>query len=112
MTPPTGALGPGGPEDDIQRLSQINRVDIVGVGPVGTQAIVAVIEPHDSSIKPGLAPTQLTDAVRAATTIELAAVLVTNDVPVDIRHNSKINRPALARWASQVLAGGKVPVPR
>lgn len=112
VTPPTGALGPGGPEEDIQRLSQINRVAIVGVGPVGTQAIVAVIEPHDSSIKPGLAPTQLTDAVRAATTIELAAVLVTNDVPVDIRHNSKINRPALARWASQVLAGGKVPVPR
>lgn len=112
VTPPTGALGPGGPEDEIQRLPEINRVAIVGVGPVGTQAVVAVIEPHDSSIKPGLAPTKLTDAVRAATTIELAAVLVTNDVPVDIRHNSKINRPALARWASQILAGGKVPAPR
>lgn len=108
VTPPTGVLGPGGPEDDIQRLSQVNRVAIVGVGPVGTQAIVAVIEPTDGSIKPGLAPTDLTDAVRAATDVEIAAVLITDDVPVDIRHNSKINRPLLADWAEHVLAGGKV----
>ncbi len=108
VTPPTGVLGPGGPEDDIQRVDGIRRVAIVGVGPVGTQAVVAVIEPTDPSIQPGLAPTALTDAVRAATDVELAAVLVTDKVPVDIRHNSKINRPELARWASHVLAGGKV----
>lgn len=107
VTPPTGVLGPGGPEDDIQRLPQVNRVAIVGVGPVGTQAVVAVIEPHNQDIKPGLAPTDLTDAVRAATDIEIAAVLVTDKVPVDIRHNSKINRPVLANWAAQVLAGGR-----
>lgn len=108
VTPPTGAIGPGGPEDQIQRLPELNRVAIVGVGPIGTQAIVAVVEPHDTSLKPGLAPTRLTDAVRAATDTELAAVLVTNQVPVDIRHNSKINRPVLAEWAAHVLAGGKV----
>lgn len=108
VTPPTGVLGPGGPEDDIQGLPQLKRVAIVGVGPVGTQAVVAVVEPHDASIKPGLAPTELTDAVRAATDVEIAAVLVTDHVPVDIRHNSKINRPVLAQWAAQMLAGGKV----
>lgn len=108
VTPPTGAIGPGGPEDDIQRLPAINRVAIVGVGPVGTQAIVAVVEPHDDAIKPGLAPTDLTDAVRAATDLDIAAVLVTHRVPVDIRHNSKIDRPLLAQWAQDVLAGGKV----
>lgn len=108
VTPPTGAFGPGGPEDDIQRLPSINRVAIVGVGPVGTQAIVAVVEPHDGDIKPGLAPSALTDDVRAATDIDIAAVLVTHRVPVDIRHNSKINRPLLAEWAEKVLAGGKV----
>lgn len=108
VTPPTGAFGPGGPEDQIQRLPEINRVAIVGVGPRGTQAVVAVVEPHDTSLKPGLAPTELTDAVRTATNTELAAVLVTDKVPVDIRHNSKINRPVLAKWAGQVLAGGKV----
>ncbi|OAV60962.1 hydrolase [Enteractinococcus helveticum] len=108
VTPPTGALGPGGPEDDIQRLPEVRRVAIVGVGPVGTQAVVAVVEPTDSTLKPGLAPTELTDAVRGATEVDIAAVLITDNVPVDIRHNSKINRPALAQWASQVLAGGKV----
>lgn len=108
VTPPTGALGPGGPEDDIQRLPEVNRVAIVGVGPVGTQAVVAVVEPHDTTLKPGLAPTELTDAVRAATDIDIAAVLITDNVPVDIRHNSKINRPVLADWAADVLAGGKV----
>ena len=108
VTPPTGALGPGGPEDDIQRLPEVRRVAIVGVGPVGTQAVVAVIEPTDSTLKPGLAPTELTDAVRGTTNIDIAAVLITDNVPVDIRHNSKINRPALAQWASRVLAGGKV----
>lgn len=108
VTPPTGVLGPGGPEDDIQQLEQVNRVAIVGVGPVGTQAIVAVVEPRDTNLKPGLAPTDLTDAVRAATDVDIAAVLVTDTVPVDIRHNSKINRPVLAQWAAKVLAGGKV----
>jgi len=108
VTPATGALGPGGPEDDIQRLPEVNRVAIVGVGPVGTQAVVAVVEPHDTTLKPGLAPTELTDAVRAATDIDIAAVLITDNVPVDIRHNSKINRPVLADWAADVLAGGKV----
>ena len=86
----------------------MNRVAIVGVGPVGTQAVVAVVEPHDTTLKPGLAPTELTDAVRAATDIDIAAVLITDNVPVDIRHNSKINRPVLADWAADVLAGGKV----
>ncbi|HIY86193.1 MAG TPA: alpha/beta fold hydrolase [Candidatus Yaniella excrementavium] len=111
ITPPTGAMGPGGPEDDIQRISSLNRVALVGVGPTGTQAIVAVIEPHDTSIKPGLAPTHLTDEVRAATDIDIAAVLVTHRVPVDIRHNSKINRSLLAQWATNVLAGGKASTP-
>lgn len=107
VTPPTGVLGPGGPEDDIQSLPEIRRVAVVGVGPVGTQAVVAVVEPTDSSLKPGLAPTLLTERVRSATDVDLAAVLVTNHVPVDIRHNSKINRPALAQWATRVLSGGK-----
>ena len=109
VTPPTGALGPGGPEDDIQQLPEVQRVAIVGVGPVGTQAVVAVVEPKDATLKPGLAPTELTDTVRSATDIEIAAVLVTDSVPVDIRHNSKINRPVLAQWAAEVLDGGKVP---
>jgi hypothetical protein len=32
-------------------------------------------------------------------------VLVRADLPVDIRHASKVDRAALARWADGVLAG-------
>ena len=35
----------------------------------------------------------------------IAAVLVTDRLPVDIRHASKIDRSRVARWAEQVLAG-------
>src|SRR5699024_1995929 len=105
VTPPTGVLGPGGPEDDIQRLKAVKRAAIVGVGPVGTQVVVAIIEPHDGALAYGLAPTALTDAVRNATDVEISAVLISHNFPVDIRHNSKINRPLLASWADKLLAG-------
>ena len=35
----------------------------------------------------------------------IAAVLTTTALPVDIRHNSKIDHPALARAAEKLLAG-------
>ena len=44
-------------------------------------------------------------AVREAAGVEVAAVLERAELPVDIRHNSKIDRAALAAWASHVLAG-------
>ncbi|WP_279788931.1 alpha/beta fold hydrolase [Rothia sp. RSM407] len=57
----------------------------------------------------GVAPFELSQLVRQKvaedTGVELAAVLVVHEHPTDIRHNSKINRPALGEWASKVLAG-------
>jgi acyl-coenzyme A synthetase/AMP-(fatty) acid ligase len=55
-----------------------------------------------------LADQGLTEAVRAAAGIPLAAVLVIDALPVDIRHASKVDRTRLARWAERVLAGGRV----
>ncbi len=108
-----GPVAPGGPEARIDALPQVQRSAIVGVGPRGTQAVVAVLEAADSPVgkkpAPGLADTELAAAVRAAVApLPVAAVLVTPTVPVDIRHQSKINRPRLAAWAERVLAGGKV----
>jgi len=54
-----------------------------------------------------LADAPLTDAVRGVAGVPVAAVLVRKDLPVDIRHNSKIDRLAVAAWASRVLAGGR-----
>jgi hypothetical protein len=33
--------------------------------------------------------------------------LITPKLPVDIRHNSKIDRAAVAEWATRVLSGGR-----
>lgn len=60
-------------------------------------------------IAEGVAPFELSQLVRRKvaedTGVELAAVLVVHEHPTDIRHNSKIDRPALGEWASKVLAG-------
>ena len=37
----------------------------------------------------------------------LAAVLSVPELPVDVRHNSKIDRTRLGRWAGALLAGGR-----
>ena len=60
----------------------------------------------------GPADPSLTTAVRAAvreaTGLDLAAVLVVPKHPTDIRHNSKIDRALLAGWADAALAGGRI----
>lgn len=43
--------------------------------------------------------------MRAAAGVPLAAVLVRDWVPVDVRHASKVDRTALARWATRQLHG-------
>ena len=77
-------------------------VAAVGVGPVGTQQVVVVLEGTGAE----LAPAPVTDLVREAAGVPVAAVLVTAHLPVDIRHNSKIDRAAVSRWAAGVLAAG------
>ena len=81
----------------------IDLAAVVGVGPEGRQAVVAVVEaPLQES---GVASLELTDAMRLAAGIDFAAVLVVENLPVDIRHNSKIDRQQVAKMASEVLAG-------
>ncbi|MCU1438770.1 MAG: hydrolase, partial [Naasia sp.] len=61
--------------------------------------------------RPGLADPALAEAARAAAGIPLAAVLVVPRLPTDIRHNSKIDRTRLSRWAEGVLSGGRMGEP-
>ena len=87
---------------------------VVGVGPIGTQAIVAVLQlaapaaraRHEASLA-------LTDRVRQVLDpdIDVASVLLVPRLPVDRRHNSKVDRTALARWAERTLAGERVAPP-
>jgi acyl-CoA synthetase (AMP-forming)/AMP-acid ligase II len=77
-------------------------VAVVGVGPTGTQQVVVVLAGSGGPV----APTGLTEVVRAAALAPIAAVLIIKSLPVDIRHNSKIDRVAVGEWAAKVLAGG------
>ena len=52
-----------------------------------------------------LAELGFADAVRSAVPVPLAAVLLATTLPVDIRHNSKIDHPLLAARAGSLLAG-------
>jgi hypothetical protein len=68
--------------------------------------VAVVVPPAGSRTRPGsLADAGLTAAVRAASGVPIAAVLLARDLPTDIRHNSKIDRAAVARWAGRILSG-------
>ncbi|MGY1846393.1 MULTISPECIES: alpha/beta fold hydrolase [unclassified Blastococcus] len=116
-----GPLTPVGPEQRIERLDAVSAAAVVGVGPAGAQVAVAVVVPsagpgrRRSRLRVGagagrltVAPVELADRVRDAAGTDLAAVLETKALPVDIRHQSKVDRAALARRATRVLSGSPV----
>jgi predicted regulator of Ras-like GTPase activity (Roadblock/LC7/MglB family) len=57
---------------------------------------------------PSLADDELADRIRDAVPVDVAAVLTVSSLPVDKRHNSKIDRTKVAAWASKVLAGQRI----
>jgi acyl-CoA synthetase (AMP-forming)/AMP-acid ligase II/pimeloyl-ACP methyl ester carboxylesterase len=101
--------GPDGPitsvpvERMVERALGLRRVAAVGVGPVGRQQLVVVIE--DPAADDGPADGVVAAAVREAVGEPVASVLAVSKLPVDIRHNAKIDRALVASWASEVLAG-------
>ncbi len=127
VTTPDGPLTPVGVEQRVEALAEIAAAALVGVGPVGTQQPVAIVTLRSRradrrsrltglgarranlpAMSSGvLADRGLTAAVRAAAGLPLAAVLVVDALPVDIRHASKVDRTRLASWAGRVLAGGR-----
>lgn len=109
ITTAEGPVTPVGIEQDAETVDAVARAAAVGVGPVGRQVVVAVVEA--GARRPGLASPALTDAVRAASPQRLAAVLVVPTLPTDIRHNSKIDRTRVAAWAERLLAGEKPTAP-
>jgi acyl-coenzyme A synthetase/AMP-(fatty) acid ligase len=88
-------------EEVFRRHPAVRRCALVGVGDVGTQRPVLIVEPE-----PGPRDDQeLTDALLAVGTTEartrpITTVLFHPGLPVDPRHNSKIDREALAGWAA------------
>ncbi|WP_423181320.1 alpha/beta fold hydrolase [Arthrobacter sp. NyZ413] len=110
VTAPGGVVTPVGAEQAIERLDGVRMAAIAGVGPAGTQAVVAVVETVPPARKAGPAAPELAGRVREAARkagVDVSAVLVVPTQPTDIRHNAKIDRARLSRWATRVLAGGR-----
>jgi len=131
-----GPVAPVPLEIAAESVPGVRRAAAVGIGPHGVQQVAIVVEVESSAdAGPGAAPSALAAAVRAAilgpnrpgdrddsdTEAEVgrfghrspsgqagvAAVWVADRLPVDIRHNAKIDRTALAATMERVLAGGR-----
>jgi olefin beta-lactone synthetase len=87
----------------------ISCTALVGVGPRGQQDPVVVYEPRPVRANPPIAyhkiPSQLRNiAATHDSTKNITVFLPRWRLPVDIRHNAKINREQLARWAAKIRA--------
>ncbi|MFC0488764.1 alpha/beta fold hydrolase [Sinomonas atrocyanea] len=114
VTAPEAVVTPVGAEQAMERLDGVRLAAVAGVGPAGTQAVVAVVETAPPARRAGPAAPQLAGRVRAAARtagVPVSAVLAVPALPVDIRHNAKIDRTRLSRWAARVLAGGRPGTP-
>ncbi|MUK00826.1 alpha/beta fold hydrolase [Vibrio cholerae] len=110
ITTPTGVVTPVGLEHALEGLDGVVLAAVVGVGPGGTQAVVAVLELETARRRPQLAGEQLAAAARSAALrrgVDLAAVITVPALPVDIRHNAKIDRTRVAAWSSRFLSGSR-----
>ncbi len=103
-----GPVTPVGAERRAETLPGVRQAACVGVGPPGAAVVVMVVVPTEPPRRDGLADSDLTAAVRARVGEHVAAVLVVRALPVDIRHQSKIDRRAVARWVDGVLAGARI----
>ncbi|MDQ0745594.1 acyl-CoA synthetase (AMP-forming)/AMP-acid ligase II/pimeloyl-ACP methyl ester carboxylesterase [Clavibacter sp. B3I6] len=111
ITTADGVLTPVGPEQRAESAPGVGRAAAVGVGPAGVRQLVLVVETVPAARRVGLAEEALAAAVRAAVDLPVAAVLVVPVLPTDVRHNSKIDRARLGRWAAGILSGGRVSAP-
>lgn len=113
-----GVLTPVALEQATELDAEVRRAAAVAVGPVGAAAVVLVAEVGPTfrgrKTRQGPAPADLAARVRARvlaeTGVEVSAVLVVDEHPTDVRHNSKIDRPVVAQWADEILAGQRARV--
>ena len=105
-----GPITPVPIERTVEAGLGVARSAAVGVGPAGVKQLVVVIEDPDGD--DGLAPENLALQVRNLVSHPVAAVLTVRHVPIDIRHNAKIDRSSVARWADDLLAGRRAHRPQ
>jgi acyl-CoA synthetase (AMP-forming)/AMP-acid ligase II/pimeloyl-ACP methyl ester carboxylesterase len=115
----SGPVTPVAIEQIAESVDGVVMAACVGVGPAGAAVPVLVITTDPgvrrSRLLPqsvaGTGPEGLRRHVRELTGVEIAAVLAVGHLPVDIRHNSKLDRTRISLWAERVLAGGRMGQP-
>lgn len=108
ITTEHGVVTPVGIEQILEAHPDVRSAAAVGVGPEGVQVVVGIValDGADDDVLVDLTKTsELRSAVNDQLGVDLAAVLQRSTFPTDIRHNAKIDRTALAQWATKVLAG-------
>ena len=111
ITSPSGPITPIALEQQVESIDGVELAAVVGVGPTGTQQVVVVVQHSTPASRSGLADAATHDRVRSVIDAPVAAVFDVPTLPVDRRHNSKIDRTALATWAAEALAGGRITNP-
>jgi olefin beta-lactone synthetase len=105
-----GPLYPEQVEGVFNNHNAVSRSALVGVGDKGTQRPVIAIELHGSRIpeedlRQRIATELLAMAKASDVTEHIETVLFHPGLPVDVRHNAKIDREALAAWARGQFQG-------
>jgi acyl-coenzyme A synthetase/AMP-(fatty) acid ligase/pimeloyl-ACP methyl ester carboxylesterase len=87
-----------------EKIPNVKRAAAVGIGDKGVQQLVIVLEIDQAREDTASAP--MAAQVREELTgFDVVAIWETKKLPVDIRHNSKIDRTALAQKMQKVLSG-------
>jgi acyl-CoA synthetase (AMP-forming)/AMP-acid ligase II len=81
----------------------VRRSALVGVGPRGCQAPVVIVELQPSCRRDDWTRELIAFAQSHAQTRSIVHFLAHPSLPVDVRHNAKINRESLATWAAKRL---------
>lgn len=102
ITSSHGPLTPVPVEQRVEKLPCVYQAACVGVGPVGNQVVVVIVV-----LRGEISDTELENSIREVAGTPVSAILRRTKLPMDIRHNAKINREKLADWADQVLAGAQ-----
>lgn len=84
----------------------VQRSALVGIGPKNQQQPVIIIEPEPGRLQTGTRAASFIDemlelAKTSRLTRPINKVFLREQLPVDIRHNAKINREELAIWATR-----------
>ena len=103
-----GPMAPVRTEQAIELIDGVRSAAVVGIGPPGIQQVVAVVERVSPGHSPRSAALDLVDSVRNVVDEDIVAVFEVPELPVDRRHNSKIDRTRVAAWAASALAGGRL----